>query len=57
MKFTNEEDKVNGGETLRVVKTDGRGGALMAKVSDVVKKTKGITVKTESKVLDVLTKP
>ena len=53
VKFTNEEDKVNGGETLRVVKTDGRGGALMARVSDVVKKTKGITVKTESRVLDV----
>lgn len=53
VKFTDEEDKVNGGETLRVVKTDGRGAALMARVADVVKKTKGITVKTESKVLDV----
>lgn len=53
VKFTNEEDKINGGETLRVVKTDGRGGALMAKVSEVVKKTKGITVKTEAKVLDL----
>lgn len=53
VKFTDEEDKVNGGETLRVVKTDGKGAALMAKVSEVVKKTKGITLKTESKVLDV----
>ena len=32
VEFTDEEDRTNGGEKLRVVKTKGAGGALMRKL-------------------------
>lgn len=53
VKFTNEEDRVNGGPALRIVKTDGGGASLMRQVVSHVGQTKGITVKTESRIADV----
>ncbi len=53
VKFTNDADTVNGGPTLRVVKTDGKGAALMKQVQAVVLKNKNITLKIDSKVLDI----
>lgn len=51
--FTDEEDRVNGGPTLRIVKTNGGGAALMKQVQAQVAQTKGITLYTEARVLDV----
>lgn len=53
VKFTDDKDVINGGKTLRVVKTDGTGAALMKQVKEVVYKTKGIEVKTEAKLIDI----
>lgn len=53
VKFNNDKDTVNGGPTLRVVKTEGKGAALMKQVQAVVLKNKNITVKTDSKILDI----
>lgn len=54
VKFTDEEDRANGGPTLRVVKAAGGGSALMKRLSTVVKKTPGITVLTKTHLLDVV---
>jgi fumarate reductase flavoprotein subunit len=53
VKFSDEKDTANGGPTLRVPKVEGRGAAVMAAVGAQVRKTQNITVKTDSKILDV----
>ena len=54
VEFTDEEDRTNGGEKLRVVKTKGAGGALMQKLAEAVKKDPGITVRTKTSLVDVI---
>ena len=48
VEFTDEEDRTNGGEKLRVVKTKGAGNALMAKLSAAVKADPNITIRTNT---------
>ena len=53
VEFTDEEDRANGGDTLRIVKTNGGGGALMAKLAAAVQAEKNITVVTNAALTDV----
>lgn len=52
--FTDEEDRANGGEKLRIVKTKGAGAALMEKLAEAVSSTKGIEVRTSTRLADVI---
>ncbi|WP_297607385.1 FAD-dependent oxidoreductase [uncultured Sutterella sp.] len=52
--FTDEEDRANGGATLRIVKTAGGGNALMQKLGEAVEKTKGVTVRKRTRIVKVL---
>lgn len=54
VEFTNEEDRANDGEKLRIVKTNGGGGALMNKLAQAVQAEKNITVVTNAELTDVL---
>lgn len=54
VEFTDEEDRTNGGEKLRVVKTKGAGGALMAKLTAAVKADPNIMVRTGVRLENVL---
>lgn len=54
VEFTDEEDRMNGGETLRVVKTKGAGGALMKRLAEAVKADPNITVQTGVRLEDVI---
>lgn len=53
--FTDEEDRANGGEALRIVKTQGGGGALMRQLSDVVAKTPGVTIRKQTEIEEIIT--
>lgn len=55
VEFTDEEDRTNGGEKLRVVKTKGAGGALMRKLAEAVQKDPNVTVRTKTSLVDVPT--
>ncbi len=52
--YTDEEDRANGGEMLRIVKTAGGGHALMQKLGLAVEKTKGVTVRKQTRIVKVL---
>lgn len=52
--FTDDEDRFNGGETLRVVKAKGAGSAVMQGIIDVVKKNPNIEVITSGRMTDVI---
>ena len=52
--FTDEEDRANGGDKLRVVKTLGGGGALMKVLAAKVKELPGVTVETQTRIVEVL---
>lgn len=52
--FTDEEDRANGGEKLRIVKTRGAGAALMEKLAAAAAKTRGIEVRTGTRLADVI---
>lgn len=54
VKFTDEEDRANGGETLRIVKTQGGGGALMTALGAAVKKTQGVEIRPQTRLLEVI---
>ena len=54
VEFTDEEDRTNGGEKLRVVKTKGAGGALMRKLAEAVQKDPNVTVRTKTSLVDVV---
>ena len=53
--FTDEEDRANGGEALRIVKTQGGGGALMRQLSDTVAKTPGVTIRKQTEIEEIIT--
>ncbi len=53
VEFNNDQDFINGGPTLRIVKALNGGGVLMRKVEEEVAKHKNITVKTDARVLDL----
>ena len=54
VEFTDEEDRVNGGETLRVVKAKGAGAAIMRKLAQSVSEDANITVRTQTSLTDVI---
>ncbi len=54
VEFTDEEDRVNGGETLRVVKAKGAGAAIMRKLAKSVSEDANITVRTQTSLTDVI---
>lgn len=54
VEFTEDEDRANGGETLRVVKTNGGGGALMMKLAAAVQSQKNIKVLTNAALTEVV---
>ncbi len=54
VKFTDDEDRVNGGKELRIVKTAGGGAALMEKLSEAVLSNPSITVMLQTKLTDVI---
>lgn len=52
--FTDDEDRFNGGETLRVVKAQGGGGAIMKGLRHALAKTEGVTVMTSTRLTDII---
>lgn len=52
--FTDEEDRANGGEKLRIVKTAGGGNVLMKKLASAVEGTKNVTVRKQTRIVEVL---
>ena len=53
--FTDEEDRANGGEALRIVKTQGGGGALMKHLADAVNKIEGVTIRKSTQIAEIVT--
>lgn len=54
VEFTDEEDRVNGGETLRIVKAKGAGSAIMQKLAKAVTEDANITVRTQTSLTNVI---
>ncbi len=54
VEFKDEEDRTNGGETVRLVKAVGNGAGIMKKLVETVESTPNITVKKNTKLVDVL---
>lgn len=52
--FTDDEDRFNGGETLRIVKAQGGGGAVMKGLLRALKATKGVEVMTSTRLTAVI---
>lgn len=52
--FTDDEDRFNGGETLRIVKAKGGGGAVMKGLIRALKATEGIEVMTSTRLTAVI---
>lgn len=52
--FTDDEDRFNGGETLRIVKAQGGGGAVMKGLLRALKATKNVTVMTSTRLTKVI---
>ena len=57
VEFTNDEDRANGGPTLRVVKTKGAGASLMEHLAEKVSQTKSIEVQVATRITDVILDP
>lgn len=55
VEFTEEEDRANGGEQLRIVKTQGAGGTLMQKLSQQVQQTSGVAIAVNTRIIEVIT--
>lgn len=53
--FTDDEDRFNGGEALRIVKANGAGGAIMKGLSRRISESSRIKVMTNTRIVDVLT--
>ena len=52
--FTDDEDRFNGGNTLRVVKAKGGGGAVMKGLLRALRETKNVTVMTSTRLTDII---
>ena len=57
VRFTDEEDRANGGDALRIVKTEGGGGALMRALAGAVEKTAGVKILKSTKIVELITNP
>lgn len=52
--FTDDEDRFNGGSTLRVVKAKGGGGAVMKGLLRALRAEKNVTVMTSTRLTDII---